>query len=131
MRNRYQECEIKVMYEAGFQGFWLHDLLEEDGIDCCVTPANKVTWAKDDRVKTDKRDARRLAQSSEQVRSWLIECSWHAIRKDPALLEKFRVNSEVIQMMWKYGKRYRRFPHSHIIATTIYSNTRLVVLFSS
>jgi len=65
LQNRYPECEIKVMYDAGFQGFWLHDLLEEDGIDCCVTPANKVTWAKDDRVKTDKRDARRLAQNLE------------------------------------------------------------------
>jgi transposase len=53
------------MYEAGFQGFWLHDLLEDDGIDCIVTPANKVTMAKDDRVKTDKRDARRLAQNLE------------------------------------------------------------------
>jgi transposase len=63
--NRFPMCEIKVMYEAGFQGFWLHDMLEEDGIDCIVTPANKVTWAKDDRVKTDKRDARRLAQNLE------------------------------------------------------------------
>ena len=53
------------MYEAGFSGFWLHDLLKEDGIDCIVTPANKVTYAKDDRVKTDKRDARRLAKNLE------------------------------------------------------------------
>ena len=63
--NKFPECEIKVIYEAGFQGFWLHDMLEEDGIDCVVTPANKVTCAKDDRVKTDKRDARRLAQNLE------------------------------------------------------------------
>jgi transposase len=65
LMNRYPECMITVMYEAGFHGFWLHDLLEEDGIDCIVTPANKVTCAKDDRVKTDKRDARRLAQNLE------------------------------------------------------------------
>jgi len=63
--NRYPGCAIKVMYEAGFSGFWLHDLLEEDGIDCIVTPANKVTCAKDDRVKTDRRDARRLAKNLE------------------------------------------------------------------
>jgi transposase len=63
--NRYPDCEITVMYEAGFQGFWLHDLLEDDGIKCIVTPPNKVTIAKDDRVKTDKRDARRLAQNLE------------------------------------------------------------------
>ena len=63
--SRYPECRIKVMYEAGFQGFWLHDLLEGDGIDCVVTPPNKVTCEKDNRVKTDKRDARRLAKNLE------------------------------------------------------------------
>jgi len=65
LMNHYPECTITLMYEAGFHGFWLHDLLEEDGIECIVTPANKVTCAKDDRVKTDKRDARRLAQNLE------------------------------------------------------------------
>lgn len=65
LKNKYPECDISVMYEAGFQGFWLHDLLIEDGIHCIVTPANKVTQAKDDRVKTDKRDARRLAKNLE------------------------------------------------------------------
>ena len=65
LMNRYPDCEITVMYEAGFQGFWLHDLLEDDGVKCIVTPPNKVTQAKDDRVKTDKRDARRLAQNLE------------------------------------------------------------------
>ena len=65
VKNGYPACEIVVMYEAGFQGFWLHDLLEEDGITCIVTPANKVTQAKDTRVKTDKRDARRLAKNLE------------------------------------------------------------------
>jgi len=65
LMNRYPDCEITLIYEAGFQGFWLHDLLEEDGIKCIVTPPNKVTYAKDDRVKTDKRDARRLAKNLE------------------------------------------------------------------
>ena len=32
LMNRYPDCEITVIYEAGFQGFWLHDLLEEDGV---------------------------------------------------------------------------------------------------
>jgi len=61
LKGRYPGCTIQVIYEAGFAGFWLHDLLEEDGIDCIVTPANKVTMEKVNKVKTDKRDARRLA----------------------------------------------------------------------
>lgn len=64
-RNRYPECDITVMYEAGFHGFWLHDLLTADGIACVVTPPNKVSCPKDERVKTDKKDARLLARNLE------------------------------------------------------------------
>jgi len=61
LRGKYPECEVVVMYEAGFGGFWLHDLLRGDGIECFVTPAHTVTQAKVNRVKTDRGDARRLA----------------------------------------------------------------------
>ena len=36
------------------------------------------------------RRGRITGQSSGLVRSWLIECSWRAIRKDPVMLDKFR-----------------------------------------
>ncbi|MFC1724844.1 IS110 family transposase, partial [candidate division KSB1 bacterium] len=56
---------IKLIYEAGFSGFWLHDLLVSDGIECIVTPPHTVTVEKVSKVKTDKRDAMRLAQNLE------------------------------------------------------------------
>jgi transposase len=59
--SKYPECSITVIYEAGFKGFGLYDLLKGDGIECVVTPPNKVTQEKHSRVKTDKIDARRLA----------------------------------------------------------------------
>ena len=61
LRKNYPGCKIKLMYEAGFKGFGLHDRLVEDGYECVVTPPNKVTQEKDSRVKTDKIDCRRLA----------------------------------------------------------------------
>jgi transposase len=61
LSREYPECRIKLMYESGFSGFWLHDQLESDGVDCIVTPAHTVTMEKVSKVKTDKRDARRLA----------------------------------------------------------------------
>jgi transposase len=64
-RNKFPGCQIKVMYEAGFHGFWLHDLLKKDGIECIVVPPHTVTEEKTHRVKTDKIDARRLAQNLE------------------------------------------------------------------
>lgn len=61
LRNRFPECTIHLIYEAGFKGFNLFDQLTEDGIDCVVVPPHLVTEPKVNRVKTDKRDAKRLA----------------------------------------------------------------------
>jgi transposase len=65
LKSRYPSCKIKLIYEAGFGGFWLHDRLEEDGVDCIVTPPNKVTEEKANKVKTDRVDARRLSKNLE------------------------------------------------------------------
>jgi len=61
LRNKFPECKIAIIYEAGFKGFGLYEKLVMDGYDCVVTPPNKVTQEKHSRVKTDKIDARRLA----------------------------------------------------------------------
>jgi transposase len=61
LRNKFPECTIHLIYEAGFKGFNLYDKLTEDGIDCVVIPPHMVTEPKVNKVKTDKRDARRLA----------------------------------------------------------------------
>jgi transposase len=74
LKRQYPECRIELIYEAGFSGFWLHDLLEADGINCIVTPASRVTVAKVNKVKTDKRDARRLAkvlESRDYISCWV------------------------------------------------------------
>lgn len=61
LKGKYPDCDITVIYEAGFKGFGLYDQLVSDGLKCIVTPPNKVTQEKNSRVKTDKIDARRLA----------------------------------------------------------------------
>jgi len=61
LRNNFPNCTIHLIYEAGFKGFNLHDRLVDDNIDCVVIPPHVVTEPKVNRVKTDKRDAKRLA----------------------------------------------------------------------
>jgi len=59
--NKFPECTIHLLYEAGFKGFNLYDRLTEDHIDCVIIPPHTVTQEKVNKVKTDKRDAKRLA----------------------------------------------------------------------
>jgi len=59
--NRFPGCKVNVIYEAGFRGFWLYDLLTADGIFCVVTPPSRVTFEHQRRRKNDTIDARRLA----------------------------------------------------------------------
>lgn len=61
LRRKFPNCTIHLIYEAGFKGFTLHDQLTEDGIDCVVIPPHMVTEPKMNKVKTDRRDANRLA----------------------------------------------------------------------
>jgi transposase len=51
----------RVVYEAGPTGFGLHRHLIGAGVDCQVVAPGLVPTRPGDRVKTDKRDARRLA----------------------------------------------------------------------
>ena len=53
---------VRAVYEAGPTGFGLARVALERGIDVRVVAAGKVPRASGDRVKTDKRDAERLAR---------------------------------------------------------------------
>ena len=53
--------KIKVVYEAGYFGFWLHDRLVGWGCECIVTPPSLLPQESGNRVKTDRKDSRKLA----------------------------------------------------------------------
>ena len=56
------EPPVKAVYESGPDGYVLARYLREAGIDCVVAASSKLLRAPGDRVKTDKRDARLLAE---------------------------------------------------------------------
>jgi transposase len=53
---------LRVCYEAGPTGFGLYRLLRSMGVACDVVAPSLIPRSPGDRVKTDKRDARRLAR---------------------------------------------------------------------
>jgi transposase len=54
--------EVRICYEAGPTGFVLARRLLQLGYDCIVVAPSAVPKASGERVKTDKRDARKLAR---------------------------------------------------------------------
>ncbi|UNK45758.1 IS110 family transposase [Arthrobacter sulfonylureivorans] len=53
---------VKAVYESGPTGYVLARFLQEAGIDCVVAASSKLLRAPGDHVKTDRRDARVLAE---------------------------------------------------------------------
>lgn len=62
INHQFPECRVHILYEAGFSGFNLYDHITADGWDCVVTPPHRVTQEKQQSVKNDRTDSRRLAR---------------------------------------------------------------------
>lgn len=61
LRRNFSKWKICSAYEAGFAGFSLHRVLVAAGIDNRVVNAASIPIAANDRVKTDRRDATKIA----------------------------------------------------------------------
>lgn len=59
---RRSQPPVKAVYESGPTGYVLARYLREAGVDCVVAASSKLLRAPGDKVKTDKRDARLLAE---------------------------------------------------------------------
>ena len=64
IRQKYQveKSEISIVYEAGPTGFVLARRLQQLGYHCIIVGPSEVPSKAGDKVKTDKRDARKLAR---------------------------------------------------------------------
>jgi transposase len=63
VRKRFPGKRIVFVYEAGPTGYGLYDDITEAGYVCLVVPAAGTPQAASDRVKTNRVDSRKLAQS--------------------------------------------------------------------
>lgn len=110
LQGRYPGCRVKLMYEAGFGGFWLHDLLQADGIECVGTPAHLVTQEKVNKVKTGRVDARRLALNLENGDYKACHVPDRERREDRQLV---RTQSQIQRVITSTKNRIRKFLDFH------------------
>ena len=61
IKNNFSEGEIETAYEAGFSGFNLHRQLTCAGIKNIIVNPSSIEIASRDKVKNDKRDAKKIA----------------------------------------------------------------------
>jgi transposase len=77
LNRNFPGGSYKSVYEAGYCGFWIHDRLQEHGVQCLVVnPADVPTKDKERRSKTDGVDCRKLARSlrNGEIESIYVPC---------------------------------------------------------
>jgi len=85
--DHFRDCRVKVAYEAGPCGFWLYDRLTEEGIETIVVPPSLIPIESGNKVKTDKRDSRKLAK--------LLESNM--LKRVHVLAEEERMHRELLR----------------------------------
>jgi transposase len=111
--------ELVVGYEAGPTGYGLCRRLRKLGYSCIVMAPTTITKASGDRIKTDKRDARRLAPvlrsgdfSAVQVPSETTEAmrDLERAREDVKNGER-RARQELLGFLLRHGRTYSEGKH--------------------
>lgn len=84
MKKLWADCEeLRVCYEAGPCGYALYWQLAEFGVECTVIAPTLVPKKAGDRVKTDRRDAEKLARcfrSGDLTAVWVPDKAHEALR---------------------------------------------------
>ena len=105
--------ELLVCYEAGPTGFELYRELTRMGVYCEVVAPTLVPVRSGDRVKTDMRDARKLAQSfraGELTAVYVPEEQQEALRelvraRETAKKDELRARHRLTQFLLRHGRR--------------------------
>src|SRR5438128_7635281 len=103
---------VRCCYEAGPTGFGLQRHLVERGIDCLVVAPGLVPRRPGDRVKTDSRDARKLARllaggllQTIHVPSRELEAARDLVRaREDARLDRMRDRHRLSKFCLRHGR---------------------------
>ena len=105
---------LRCCYEAGPTGFVLHRALRAAGIDCIVIAPSLVPKSAGDRVKTDSRDAVKLARflrSGDLTEVHVPEAATEAMRdlersRDDAKKAERVARHQLSKFLLRHGRRY-------------------------
>src|SRR5512132_2575174 len=104
---------LRVCYEAGPTGYVLYRQLRELGVPCVVIAPTLVPVKAGDRVKTDRRDAEKLARSyrsGDLTPVWVPEADHEALRdlvraREAAKKDELRARHRLGKFLLRQGRR--------------------------
>jgi transposase len=105
--------QLRVCYEAGPTGYVLYWQLAELGVNCAVIAPTLVPMKAGDRVKTDRRDAERLARShrcGDLTAVWVPDEGSEALRdlvraREAAKQDQLRARHRLSKFLLRSGQR--------------------------
>jgi len=118
-QNDLEKDEVELCYEAGPTGFVLARRLIKLGYDCLVIAPSKIPTRSGDRVKTDRRDARKLAgllRAGELTGIHIPSVEDEVIRdvcrgRTDAVQERTRCKKQLLGFLLRNGYRYPGTAH--------------------
>jgi len=109
--NRFADHRVlSVCYEAGPTGYELHRLLTSMGIRCQVIAPSLIPRSPGDRVKTDKRDCRKLARLHRAGELVAIRVP---TREEEAVRDLCRARADMVEDLDRARKRLGAFLLRH------------------
>ena len=106
MKKIGDNADLEVCYEAGPTGYGIYRQLKEMGISCIVVAPSLIPKRQGDRVKTDRRDALRLAQL---LRSGELTAVWVPGEDDEALRDLVRARQDTKEDLLRARHRLSKF----------------------
>lgn len=105
--------QLRACYEAGPTGYVLYWQLSELGVECAVIAPTLAPVKAGDRVKTDRRDAERLARShraGDLTPVWVPDAACEALRdlvraREAAKQDQLRARHRLSKFLLRQGQR--------------------------
>ena len=105
---------LRVCYEAGPTGFGLERFLRSQSVDCVVVAPSLTPQSSGCRVKTDRRDARKLAhflRSGDLTPIWVPDEQTESLRdleraREDARLAERRARQQLLKFLVRHGRRF-------------------------
>lgn len=114
LRKLGPSSRLKVCYEAGPLGLGLQRLLTQHEIDCIIVAPSLIPVRRGERIKTDRRDARKLAhflRSGDLTPIWIPDEQTEAIRdlersREDARLAERTARQQLLKFLLRHERKF-------------------------